>query len=162
LEVKLSFNDQARSGLQDQLAGRYIPQVAATGGVFVLVWMQAPRLSPTYRPLWATFAAAQRGLNRLADDEKAKRGRTADVRVAFIDASLPTVAEPKRKSRRRLKTKKPAAKKAPSRKKRSDKRSSPKERTHAARSPAKRQRASRTRSINQKRTKRARHPKLRR
>jgi hypothetical protein len=107
LEVKLSFNPQARSGLQDQLLGRYIPQVAATGGVFVLVWMDAARLSPSHRPLWKTLAAAQQDLNALAADANANTQGSTDVRVTFVDASLPTV--PTTRSRRPRKAKKPRA-----------------------------------------------------
>jgi hypothetical protein len=101
LEVKLSFNPQARSGLQDQLAGRYIPQVAATGGVFVLVWMDAPRLSAAYRPLWPGLADARQDLGRLAEEENAKAGGTTEVRVAFIDASLPAAGSPARSRERK-------------------------------------------------------------
>jgi hypothetical protein len=107
LEVKLSFNPQARSGLQDQLVGRYIPQVAATGGVFVLVWTDAARLSPSHRPLWKTLAAAQQDLNAVAADAKANTPGSTDVRVAFVDASLPTV--PTTRSKRQRKSKKPRA-----------------------------------------------------
>jgi len=158
----LSFNSQARSGLQDQLAGRYIPQVAATGGVFVLVWMEAPRLSPTYRPLWATLAEAQQDLNQLADEENARPGSTAHIRVAFIDASLPTVAGRKRPSSRKRETKKPpAAKGVPSRKKTPDKKSMPKRKAQALRSRAKRHGTSGSHSVKPSRTKQTRRPKVR-
>jgi hypothetical protein len=105
LEVKLSFNPRARSGLQDQLAGRYIPQTAATGGVFVLVWMNARRLSRVYRPLWPTVADAQHDLTRLADDENARSRNALDVRVTIIDVSLPTTAPPTRQRHPKPRTK---------------------------------------------------------
>jgi hypothetical protein len=162
LEVKLSFNSQARSGLQDQLAGRYIPQAAAAAGVFVLVWMEAPRLSPTYRPLWATLVAAQQDLNQLADDERAQPGSTVDVRVAFIDASLPTVAGRERPRRGQRKTKKPpATKRVRSRKTTLDKKSAPRKKALTQGSRAKGNRTSGSPSVKPSRTKQARRPKVR-
>ena len=59
IEVKLSLNPEARTGLREQLAGRYMPQTAATGGVFVLVWFDAPGLAPRHRPIWPTIAEAR-------------------------------------------------------------------------------------------------------
>jgi hypothetical protein len=134
LEVKLSFNPQARSGLQDQLVGRYIPQVAATGGVFVLVWMDAARLSSSHRPLWKTLAAAQQELNTLAANEKANTRTTADVRVTFVDASLPTVSTTS--SGRQKKAKKSRAVKRPGSRRRTPK---------ASRATGGKQKAKRTR-----------------
>jgi hypothetical protein len=134
LEVKLSFNPQARSGLQDQLAGRYIPQTAATGGVFVLVWMDAPRLSAANRPLWPTLADAQQDLNRLAADENSKVGATSDVRVAFIDASLPTATSSASSGRRKVGSKRTARTRSQSTKTKSAKRSATTKGTSARRS----------------------------
>ncbi|HXD17175.1 MAG TPA: hypothetical protein VN654_09165 [Vicinamibacterales bacterium] len=161
LEVKLSFNPQARSGFQDQLAGRYIPQVAATGGVYVLVWIKAPRLSTTYRPLWPTLAAAQQDLTRLADDENAKLGSTAEVRVTFIDASLPTVDQAKRLTRGKLTTKKASAKRAFSQK-RKRQTSTARRKAQPRRPGAKRQKAKNSGAAKPKPMKRVRPPKVRR
>jgi hypothetical protein len=87
IEVKLSFNPEARSGLNDQLVGRYVPQTAASGGVFVLIWMDAPNLPAPYKPLWRNIADARLELSTLAAEAAAKSG--TDVCIVVIDASLP-------------------------------------------------------------------------
>jgi UDP-N-acetylmuramyl tripeptide synthase len=85
IEVKLSFNPQSRTGLTDQLTWRYVPETAAAGGVFVLVWMDAPNLAPSHRPLWRHLTDARRELSALATAAAAKSG--TDIRLVVINVS---------------------------------------------------------------------------
>ena len=89
IEVKLSSNDQAKTGMQDQLVERYIPQLGATHGVYVVVWMTTPnleRLQPHHRPRWSCIEAARREL-----EEEARRlsaERQVQIRAMVLDGSL--------------------------------------------------------------------------
>jgi hypothetical protein len=59
IEVKLSHNVEARTGLRDQLVGRYMSELGTNLGVFVVAWMGTP---PGYRPLWGTPELAKEDL----------------------------------------------------------------------------------------------------
>ena len=89
IEVKLSFNDEAKTGIRDQLADRYIPQLGATHGVYVVVWMSLPRLEELqahHRPKWQSIESAREGLREEA--ERLSRERAICVRAIVVDGSL--------------------------------------------------------------------------
>ncbi len=89
MEVKLSSNAKAKTGMQDQLVDRYMPQLGATHGVHVVVWMTTPnpgRLQRHHRPKWDCIETARREL-----DEEARRlseERKVRVRAVVLDGSL--------------------------------------------------------------------------
>ena len=89
MEVKLSSNRQAKTGMQDQLVDRYMRQLGATHGVHVVVWMNTPdpeRLRPCHRPKWSCIEEARRDL-----EEEARRlseERQVRIRAVFVDGSL--------------------------------------------------------------------------
>jgi hypothetical protein len=96
IEVKLSHNPEARTGLRDQLVERYMRELNTNVGVFVLVWMDMPRRAAEHRPLWNSAADARKELDRQAEDAMSGRNGT-DIRVAVIDASLPITGDNARK-----------------------------------------------------------------
>lgn len=89
IEVKLSSNPQAKTGMKDQLVDRYMRQLGATHGVHVVVWMTTPNpkcLQRHHRPRWSCIEDARRDL-----EEKAKRlseERQVRVRAVVVDGSL--------------------------------------------------------------------------
>ena len=89
IEVKLSSNDEAKTGIREQLADRYIPQLAASHGVYVVVWMSLPRpevLQAHHRPKWQSVESAREELRQEA--ERLSRERGICVRAVVIDGSL--------------------------------------------------------------------------
>jgi hypothetical protein len=97
IEVKLSHNREARTGLRDQLVDRYMSELGTSFGVFVVVWMGMPKPPARYRPLWASPTAAQEELTQQAREASSSG---LDVRAVVIDASLP-VASQTTKSRKK-------------------------------------------------------------
>ena len=89
IEVKLSSNEEARTGIQDQLADRYVPQLGATHGVYVVVWMNLPQpeeLREHHRPKWQSMESAREELREEA--ERLSRERGIRVRAIVVDGSL--------------------------------------------------------------------------
>ena len=89
IEVKLSCNDEAKTAMRAQLADRYMRQIGASHGIYVVVWMSLPNpedLQRSHRPEWPSIEAAQADLRqqaeRLAEDEGIK------VRAIVVDGSL--------------------------------------------------------------------------
>ena len=89
MEVKLSCNDEAKTGMKDQLADRYMPQLGTSHGVYVVVWIDVPDrtdLERHHRPQWPDIAAAKADLEAQADSLKQADG--VMVTTMLIDASL--------------------------------------------------------------------------
>ena len=89
IEVKLSSNDEAKTGMRDQLADRYMPQLSASHGVYVVVWMSLPpseRPRASHRPRWPSMKAAREDLRRQA--ELVSKERKIHVRPVVLDGSL--------------------------------------------------------------------------
>ena len=89
IEVKLSFNGEAKTGMQGQLVDRYMSELGATHGVYVVVWMTTPkpgRLERRHRPKWNCIEAARQALNDEAG-RLSEAGR-AQVRAVVVDGSL--------------------------------------------------------------------------
>ncbi|MCL4219814.1 MAG: hypothetical protein KJZ65_00455 [Phycisphaerales bacterium] len=89
IEVKRSCNNEAKTGLVDQLASRYMPQIGATVGVYVVVWLDAPNaagFSHSHRPQWATIDDARTDLDAQAKQMRETHG--FDIRVVIVDASF--------------------------------------------------------------------------
>ena len=89
IEVKLSSNAEAKTGMQEQLGARYMPQLGATHGVYVVVWMTTPnpgRLRPGHRPKWDCIEAARRELTEQATRLSEERG--IRIRAVVVDGSL--------------------------------------------------------------------------
>lgn len=88
IEVKLSGNDEARTALRAQLAERYMPQLGASHGVYVVVWMSIPRpqeLREHHRPKWPSIEAARDDPQREA--ERVSKERGIHIRRIVIDGS---------------------------------------------------------------------------
>ena len=89
IEVKLSSNNEAKTGMRDQLADRYMPQLGASHGVYVVVWMSVPPpegLRASHRPRWRSMKAAREDLRRQA--ELVSKERKILVRPVVLDGSL--------------------------------------------------------------------------
>lgn len=89
IEVKLSFNDEAQTGSRAQLADRYMPQLGASHGVYVVVWMSLPRpeeLQARHSPRWQSIESAREELREEA--ERLSRERGICVRAIVVDGSL--------------------------------------------------------------------------
>lgn len=89
IEVKLSGNDEVRTAVRAQLAERYMPQLGASHGVYVVVWMSLPRpeeLREQHRPKWASIEAAREDLRQEADRVSKERG--IRIRTIVVDGSL--------------------------------------------------------------------------
>ena len=89
IEVKLSSNDEVKTGMQEQLVGRYMRQLGATHGVYVVVWMTTPnpgRLRPGHRPKWDCIETARRELNEQA--KRLSQEHEVRVRAVVVDGSL--------------------------------------------------------------------------
>ena len=89
IEVKLSCNDEAKTAMRAQLGDRYMPQIGASHGIYVVVWMSLPNpedLQRSHRPEWPSIEAAQADLRqqaeRLAEEEGIK------VCAIVVDGSL--------------------------------------------------------------------------
>ena len=105
VEVKLSNNPEVRTGLRGQLLDRYMRQLGTDVGVFIVAWMQAPKLARRHKPLWKTLTDARNDLEKQAAELTASSEDTGIVRVFVLDAEM-------RGSPRRLRSRKPAGKKA--------------------------------------------------
>jgi hypothetical protein len=97
VEIKLSSNPDARKGLLAQLVDRYMSELGTSHGVFVIVWMIAPRLAKAHRPVWKSISACTAELTDQARGVLSTTKGTAVVAVVIVDASLTTVSEVKRK-----------------------------------------------------------------
>jgi len=89
LELKLSCNDQAKTGMKDQLVDRYIPQLGATHGLYVVAWMSisdADSLRPSHKPKWPSLDAARAELEEQA--EKMSESEGVVVRSIVLDGAL--------------------------------------------------------------------------
>ena len=89
IEVKLSSNDEARTAVRAQLGERYMPQLGASHGVYVVVWMSLPRpeeLRKHHRPKWASIEAAREDLRQEA--ERVSKERGIHIRTIVVDGSL--------------------------------------------------------------------------
>jgi hypothetical protein len=96
IEVKLSHNPEARTGLREQLVDRYMNQLGTSCGVFVVVWMGGFDNAPAHQPLWDSLEAAQEELDKQAVDVMAALDGT-DVRAIVFDASLPVATRSAKK-----------------------------------------------------------------
>ena len=89
VEVKLSSNDQAKTGMQEQLVDRYMRQLGASHGLYVVVWMSLPQaesLQAHHRPKWESIETAREDLRQEA--ERLSRERGICVRAVVVDGSL--------------------------------------------------------------------------
>ena len=86
IEVKLSSNRQAKTGMKDQLVDRYMHQLGATHGVHVVVWMTTPKQEHLRPHKWSCIEAARQDL-----EEEARRlseERQVRIRAVVVDGSL--------------------------------------------------------------------------
>lgn len=87
IEVKRSDNREAKTGLVDQLVNRYMSELPASRGVFVVVWLDAPGMTRN-RPVWKSREEAAEALERQAAEVGGKSGEPRRVEALVIDASL--------------------------------------------------------------------------
>ncbi len=100
IEVKLAHNPEARTGLRDQLAERYMREVGTGLGVYVVVWMGTGNAAARYRPLWKSPKDALEDLEDLARAVMAASPEPMDIRCTVIDASLPLTVKRGRSARK--------------------------------------------------------------
>lgn len=100
IEVKLAHNPEARTGLRDQLAERYMREIGTGLGVYVVVWMGTGNAAARYRPLWMSPQDALRDLEDSARAVMAASPEPKDIRCIVIDASLPLAAKRGRSARK--------------------------------------------------------------
>ncbi|MFO0874881.1 MAG: hypothetical protein U0575_13045 [Phycisphaerales bacterium] len=89
IEVKLSHNPEAKTAMKEQLADRYMPELGAMHGVYVVAWMGAPAgngLARAHRPRWASIEEARADLERQAAELAESQGAT--IVPIVIDASI--------------------------------------------------------------------------
>ena len=89
MEVKLSCNSEAKTGMRAQLADRYMLELGASHGVYVVVWMSVPqpdKLREAHRPKWASMESAQEDLRLEA--ERLLKENGIRVRPIVVDGSL--------------------------------------------------------------------------
>ena len=89
IEVKLSCNDEVKTGMKDQLVDRYMPQLGATSGIYVVMWMSIPdlnKLRSNHRPKWPSIDSARDELRERALELSESEG--VSVRSLVIDGSL--------------------------------------------------------------------------
>ena len=75
--------------MRAQLAERYMPQLGARHGVYVVVWMSLPRpneLLESHRPKWPSMESAREDLRQRAEDLSKERG--IHVHTTVVDGSL--------------------------------------------------------------------------
>lgn len=85
VEVKRSENPEAKTGLKEQLVDRYMNEANADGGVFVVMWFDAPGM-PQHRPKWASMDAARLELH--AQAQAACAGSQINVVPLVVDCTL--------------------------------------------------------------------------
>jgi hypothetical protein len=100
IEVKLSSNAEARTGIQEQLVGRYMSELGSSHGAFVVVWMDAPKLAKTYRPIWESRSAAEADLQEQAQSVLDATKGAATITALIVDATLATIPGAKSKARK--------------------------------------------------------------
>jgi hypothetical protein len=112
IEVKLSRNIEARTGLRGQLVDRYMRQLGTNIGVFVVAWMDAPGLASKDRPIWANIRSAKKALERQARTVNTDSEGVFTVQAYVIDATLHADVRPKSKyaKKKALKKAKPNSK----------------------------------------------------
>lgn len=93
VEIKLAHNPQARTGLPDQLVGRYMQEIGTGLGVYAVVWMGKGSAARQFRPLWESPEEAIAELERQADALMAASPEPMDIRCIVVDASLPMAAK---------------------------------------------------------------------
>ena len=89
IEVKLSCNHEVRTAMKDQLVDRYVPQLGASHGVYVMMWMSVPEVShlvPNHRPKWPSIERARDELREQARVLSESAGLL--VRSLVVDGSL--------------------------------------------------------------------------
>lgn len=100
VEIKRSCNREARTGMRDQLAERYLPQSGGSHGVFVVCFMDAPGIRRTHRPIWSTIEEAREELDRQAADIEASTAGNLRISAIVLDCRLDGGNPPGRESKR--------------------------------------------------------------
>lgn len=131
IEVKLSHNPEAVTGLKDQLVDRYMPQANADVGVYVVAYVGKVTGS---RPKWNSVDSARTHLRELVT--AAIEGRPgADVRALVIDATLPLAVTSNKGASKKVRKKQLAPKRGSSRqtlRRTADQKAQKKSRGHAS------------------------------
>lgn len=89
LEVKLSCNDEVKTAMKDQLVDRYIPQLGATHGLYVVAWMSVPDMNTLrdgHKPKWSSLDTARAELQTQATS--LSESKDIVVRSIVLDAAL--------------------------------------------------------------------------
>jgi hypothetical protein len=88
IEVKRSCNPEAKTGLCEQLVERYMSEIGASAGVFVVAWLEAPSMETTKIPKWTDMETARSELTEQAAHITKESGGAICVKPFVLDATL--------------------------------------------------------------------------
>ena len=88
VEVKRSCNREAKTGLREQLVDRYLAELDADRGVFVVAFFNAPNLARHHRPQWSTIDEAKRDLIAQANAVSNDTGAVIQIASFVLNATL--------------------------------------------------------------------------
>jgi hypothetical protein len=88
IEVKRSGNTEARTGLREQLAERYMSELGTSYGIFVVVWLDAPGLPPRFKPIWSSIEEARRDLLQQAKELMIETDGAIQITPIVVNACL--------------------------------------------------------------------------
>jgi hypothetical protein len=85
IEVKRSSNRDVKTSLKAQLVDRYMREVNADAGLYVVMWFDAPNLADGFTPKWPDIQSARKELESQAEGESNTEWM---VRALVVDCSL--------------------------------------------------------------------------
>lgn len=85
IEVKRSDNTDVKTNLKAQLVARYMSEVNADVGVYVVMWFDAPNMAEGFNPKWPDMETARQ---ELAAQAEAESNAELRVRAVIVDCSL--------------------------------------------------------------------------
>ena len=105
IEVKRSSNSEARTGLRAQLLDRYMSQLGTSIGLFVVAWLDAPKMPKSHKPLWKTISEAKTELQEQVKEITSSPGAPR-IDVMVLNAALARViADSSKPTKKRAKIK---------------------------------------------------------
>ncbi len=112
VEVKRAHNPEARTALREQLVERYMKELGAQSGLYVVAWMGKRTKSGGPPSLWGSAQETQAELDEQANQLRNDSGGAVNVWVVVIDASLPSANRSQKVRHRRVRTEGRSRKKA--------------------------------------------------
>ncbi|WP_145061908.1 hypothetical protein [Adhaeretor mobilis] len=88
VEVKRSCNREAKESLRSQLVDRYMSEAGTDFGFYIVVYLDAPSLRDSHKPVWSTLEEAQYDIVQQAEAIETDTSGTTCVRPHVIDARI--------------------------------------------------------------------------